>query len=84
MAEKWNMWDELARHCGVDPHRRSPSRNRLKRRAYRLILGLENGISVEDTFILRFLRENHLAVMANMVRTNQTLNATVRRPHHGY
>ena len=82
MAEPFNVWDELARHCGVDPDNRE-KRNALKMQAYRLVLGLENDISVQDTQILQFLRENHLAIMADMVRDNQVTEAMRKATKHG-
>ena len=81
MADAFNTWDGLARHCGVDPDNRE-KRNALKAHAYRLILGLENDISVQDTQILQFLRENHLAIMANMVRDNQVTEAMREETKH--
>ncbi len=81
MAEAFNMWDELARHCGVNPDNRE-KRNGLKTQAYRLILGLENDISVQDNQILRFLRKNHLAIMATMMRDNQVTDAMRKATKH--
>ena len=81
MAEPFNVWDELARHCGVDPDNRE-KRNALKMQAYRLIMGMENEISSLDNQILQFLRENHLAIMANMVRDNQVTEAMRKATKH--
>ncbi len=83
MAEsKWNMWDELAHYCLEHPVTRE-GHDDLKVRAYRLIMGMENEISSLDNQILRFLRKNHLAIMATMVRDNQVTEAMRKAAQHG-
>ena len=70
MAEAFSIWDELSIETLEYPVSRE-DHNDLKARTYRLIMGMVSNIDSLDNAILRFLRINHIAIMAVLVQDDQ-------------
>ena len=81
MADTFNLWDELAVECLERPASEGDHKD-LKARTYRLIMGMESSIDSLDNAILRFLRLNHLAIMATLVQDDQVAEEIRKAAKH--
>ena len=79
MADTFNLWDELAIECLERPAIEGGHKD-MKARTYRLIMGMESSIDSLDNAILRFLRLNHLAIMAVLVQDDQVTEEMRKAP----